>query len=89
MVIDDFDLTGAIVLPFEAYVPLAIDPDGMLPAPFAAKHFQAVGWRNSQIRQRFGKMQHRQLSRSQALDVLRELFREAAEKDFIGFAAFE
>ncbi len=48
MVVDDFDVPGAVFPPSEANSPLIIDSDAVLPSPISGKLLQSVAGRHSE-----------------------------------------
>jgi hypothetical protein len=52
VVVDDFDMCRSSFIPYEAYPPLIIDADAVLPMTVAEQRFEAVagGIRRSSIR---------------------------------------
>jgi hypothetical protein len=74
MVVDNFDLLNAIVMPLEAEPPLAVNANGMLAGTIPAQRFQTVGGRDAKVRERFGKMQHCQFASGQELNILWQFF---------------
>ncbi len=74
MIVDDFNMMNAVIMPLEANPPLAVDADRVLTGAVTAQRLQAVGRWYAKVGQRFGKMQHGQFSCSQPLNVLRQFF---------------
>jgi hypothetical protein len=58
MVVNDLDLFGTALRPDKAYPPLLVDPNAVLARPVAPQGFQVVGWRQAQVFQAFGGIQH-------------------------------
>jgi len=69
MIIHDFYVIGITIDPFEAYPPLIVDPDAVLPCPVAAKLLQPVGWRDAEIVQCDGIVKHAALAFQAALPI--------------------
>jgi hypothetical protein len=51
MIIDDLDVLSAGNCPSEAHPKLIVDPDAVLPFPFAFKRFQSIPGRDAKILQ--------------------------------------
>ena len=49
MIVDDFDVVGAIFFPDEAKAVAVIDADAVLPDSIAAQPLQPVSWRPEQV----------------------------------------
>jgi hypothetical protein len=49
VVIDDLDLEGVAVSPFEAEAPLVVDPQAVLPGPITLQCLQMISWWHPQI----------------------------------------
>jgi hypothetical protein len=62
VVIDDFDIKRIPIFEPKTYTPLIVDANAPLPFPVSSQRFQAVSWRDSQILQRLGVIQHLQLA---------------------------
>jgi hypothetical protein len=44
VIVDDFDVLGAFILPDEADAPLVIDPDAVLSRSVSEELFQVIPW---------------------------------------------
>jgi hypothetical protein len=62
MIIHDFYVISITINPFKADSPLFIDPDAVLPCPVAAELLLSVGWRDAEVAQRDGIVEHAQLA---------------------------
>jgi len=89
MIIHDFYIIGITIDPFEANPPLIVDPDAILPCPITAELLQPVCWRDAEIVQRDGIVEHAQLAVADLLDVLGQPGRAQAFEDAGGFLALE
>jgi len=69
VVVHDFDLVGAIVLPNKTDAPLVVDPDPVLPPAVALERFELVPERDPQTGQIAGSMQLQELAPRHALNV--------------------
>jgi hypothetical protein len=52
---------------------VVIDPDGVKPAEVAAQRFQPVAWRDAEVLQLGGGVQHVELAQGDLRDVTREI----------------
>jgi hypothetical protein len=89
MIVHDFYVISIPIRPFKADIPLFVDPDAVLPCPVAAEHLQSVGWRDAEVAQRDGIVEHAQLAVADLLDVLGQPGRAQAFEDAGGFLALE
>lgn len=60
MIVGDFNIVGAAVLPRKTNPPLIVNADGMLALPVALQRVQAVAGRRTQIAERSRRFDHRQ-----------------------------
>nr|WP_291315796.1 hypothetical protein [Desulfuromonas sp.] len=87
MVIDDFYIENAAVLPAEADVPLVVDADAPLPGSVAGELLEEVAGRDAQEIETGGGAELDQLALGDALHVLRQFSgKPAVEKLFGPFA---
>jgi hypothetical protein len=70
MIIHDFYVIGITIDPSNAYPPLVVNPDAVLPCPVAAELLQPVRWRNTKIIHCDRVVEHAQLAVADLLDVL-------------------
>ena len=89
MIIHDFYVNGITIDPFKAYPPLIVDPDAVLPCPTTTELLQPVRWRDAEIVQRDGIVEHAQLAVADLLNVLEQPGRSQAGEDAEGFLALE
>ena len=89
MIIHDFYVISITIDPFKAYPPLIVDPDAVLPCPVAAELLQPVCWRNAEVVQCDGIVEHAKLAVVDLLDVLGQPGRSQAGEDAGGFLALE
>jgi hypothetical protein len=85
MVVDDLDIFGSLLRPYEAYAPLIIDADRVLTPAIPREDFQPVRRRGAQIREVAGLMQHVEFPYSLFLDAA-ELPDKAAHPKLFGCA---
>jgi hypothetical protein len=88
MVINDFNVKGIAIVPFKANPPLFIYFDAALTFPIAFQQLQMVCRRNSQVVYYACPVQHAELSKSHALNIIRKLRKDPA-KYLFGLFAFE
>jgi hypothetical protein len=69
VVIDNLNPKGCPVLPFENNSPLIVDPDGVVPLPFAPQRLQPIARRDVEIAQGGGIVQVEQLPSRDALQL--------------------
>ena len=62
MIIHDFYVNDITIDPFKAYPPLIADPDAVLPCPITTELLQPVRWRDAEIVQSDGIVEHAQLA---------------------------
>jgi hypothetical protein len=58
MIIHDLYVIVITIDPFKAYPLLIVDPNAVLPCPVSAELLQPVGWRNAEIVQCDGIIEH-------------------------------
>jgi dihydrofolate reductase len=81
VIVYDLNIMGVAVLPAEADAPLVIDANAVLAAPSALELLQPIGWRHSQIAQRFGRVQSAKFSQHCSQYIRRETpYRLAVEQ---------
>jgi len=62
VIVDNFNVAGISIFPYETHSPLIIDPDAVLPFAVAFQAFKSVAWWDPQIAQFNGAVQHYKLS---------------------------
>jgi hypothetical protein len=62
VVINDLDVRGVTILPYETDSPLVVDPDTVLATPPALEFLQAIAWWHAKVFKRFCRVQGDQLS---------------------------
>jgi len=62
VIVSDLDVISVILPPFEADSVLVVDSDAVLSLPVAMQFLEPVSRRNSQVVERLGRIEHRQLS---------------------------
>jgi hypothetical protein len=86
VVIDDFDLLGASIPPYEAEAPLVIDPDAVLTRTVSAQRLQPISGWSSQIAQFLRIMNLPQFSLRRSLDLVRQPPSEPAVEQSLGLS---
>lgn len=61
MIVNDLDLECITIVPPETDSPLIIDSNAVLAGPIAAELLQAVSWRDAKVRERFCRVERREL----------------------------
>jgi len=74
VVIDDFDIPGVAVIPFEADSPLIIDSDAVLAFPVILQLLEAIAWRDSEVIEADGSMDLEEFSQGHPVDLRRQFF---------------
>ena len=87
MIIDNFHGKGVCALPAETNPILVIDTDAVLSRAVGFQSFQAVSWRDSQVIQTVGLVEHEQLSSGHALEICRNSSRCFIVEKAFGFFA--
>lgn len=77
VIVDNLDLLGSSVCPFENDTPLIIYADRVLPCEIALQRFQAISWRNGEIAKQDGAVELHQFAASNPCDIRREPLRDA------------
>ena len=72
MVIDDLHTVGVTSHPAKADAPLVIDPDAVLALAITLERLKPIGWRNPQIVQGGGVVEHAQFATRHGLDIGRQ-----------------
>jgi hypothetical protein len=85
MVINDLHVIGIALAPFKTNTPLVVDANTVLALTVARQFFEVVGWWYTQILQRVSAIKQLKLPPYTTLNVLRQLARELAPKQFCGF----
>jgi hypothetical protein len=88
VVVANFDVGRAGVGPDEAHTKLVIDPDAVLALPVTPERLQPIGWRNPQIIQGLGGVEHGEFSHRSLFKTLKFFDRSSVEKTF-GLGALE
>ena len=73
MVVDDLDVPGFAITPYETDPPLVVDANAVLLFPITSQALQAVARREPQIVQAGGRIEHSQFSERCALEIGRPL----------------
>jgi hypothetical protein len=89
MVINNLDVIRIIAFPYEAYTPLLIDPDAVLPFSVMMQSLKVVRRRNAQSLKKAHGVKHFELDHSRSLNCLRQLGGKAPMKQLLGLFAFE
>jgi hypothetical protein len=89
MIVDDFDVLGGSILPNEADPPLVIDPNTMLTPALSLEQLKPIAGWGRQVAQLFRLVDQAKLALSDALDVVRQFFREPAVEKCFGVAVRE
>ena len=89
VVIDDLHIVGVTIYPAEADAPLVIYPDAVLALEVTFERFKPVGWRNPQIVQGDGVVEHTQLATRHGLDIGRQPPGWRSAPDLFGFLVGE
>jgi hypothetical protein len=87
VVVDDLNLVGITVPPYETDTPTLIVADTVLALPISGELLQAVARRKAEIGEALGVVEHAELAVGQLLDVGGEARRPLAGEDSGGFAA--
>lgn len=72
MIVDDLDVEGIGPDPAKADPPLIVDTDAVLPETIGGDLLQTVGWRNSEVGEARGSVQHDKLAKCDAKEIRRE-----------------
>jgi hypothetical protein len=86
VIVNDFDIDGAVLGPDEADAPLLIDANAVLPFSIALQGLETIAWRHLQVIKNQGPIQLRNLPKRRALDVRPTLDSLAVEQGFGVFA---
>lgn len=89
MVINDLDVIRITAFPYEAYPPLLIDPDAVLPFSVMMQSLKVVRRRNTQSLKNARGVKHLELDHRRSLNCLRQLSGKAPVEQLLGFFAFE
>ena len=87
MVIDNLNIMGVSRTPAEAYPPLSVDSDTMLPRTVTLELLEPICRRYAQIVEGRGGVKHPQLSEPHFLNVRPELLDGLASEEALGVAA--
>ena len=88
VVINNFNLLDATLRPFKAKPPLVIDTNAMLAFPIFFQGFEFVLWRDFQIIQITGPIEHCQFSQRKRFNIDPTLDPRALEQ-LLGISTFE
>ena len=89
MIVNNFDGIGAVFRPHETDAPLVVDANAVLSFAIIFQCFEPIGWRNFQIVENLGFVQHEQFAQSDLLNVTRQLARHFSTLDFFSFLGCE
>jgi hypothetical protein len=87
MIIDNLNVIGMSVAPNEAYAPLRIDANAVLPFAFALQGFEPVAWGHPQAVEKGRSIKHQKLAERSPLDVRTEFPRPLTIEQSLGIAA--
>jgi len=87
MVVDDFNVVGASVLPSETDAPLPVYSNAFLPGPVATKVLQIVARRVLKVFHRLGGIDLAQLAQGPILFIPRQPARNLAVPDLLRLLA--
>jgi hypothetical protein len=73
MIVHDFDFVRVAFTPAEAYPPLVVDADAVLPLPAAFQGFETIARRNGQLTQFRGGVQQQQFTPGATLNIRRKM----------------
>ena len=76
VIVHNLDLESAAVSPDEAYAPLIVDPDAVLPLAIASQGFQPIRGRGPKVVERACRIQHLKLTPCDLGDICGKPFRE-------------
>jgi hypothetical protein len=85
MIVNDLHGIGVSISPREADPPLVVDPNTPLTRSVSRKFLETVGWRQPQVFERRGGVQHAKFSESDSLDVGWQLPRTLQIENFLRF----
>jgi hypothetical protein len=85
VVVYDLDINRIAILPNKTDTPLVVDTDTELTATISGQLFQPVGWRDAQVLQGQGPVEHSQLAQRNLLNISRQLARQLTSKYFFSF----
>jgi hypothetical protein len=89
VVVDDLDLEGVTATPDEADPPLAIDPDAVLPRSIPFQLLESIRWRDPQVFDPLGSVEHPQLPEADPLNVRPEALHALALEEALGVSICE
>jgi hypothetical protein len=89
MIIYDLHVIGVPISPFKADTPPIIDADAILPCSIPSQFFQAICWRDTQIIQRCGTVQHTQFAQGNLLNIMRQLPGTLTGENLLSFFTLE
>jgi hypothetical protein len=82
MIVDDFDILGAVISPSDTHPELVVDPDAVLSLSIAFKGFQTIpGW-NAKVIQPARNLQLTKLAAGYRGNISKTLYRIAFAKSF-------
>lgn len=82
MVVNDLHLRGPARTPDETDPILVVDPNTVLAAPVALQQFKSISWRNTEIIQFLGSIEHSEFSHRGSLEVYKSSNSFPAKKTF-------
>jgi hypothetical protein len=89
MVVDDFDILSASVLPNKAHPPLVIDADAVLASAIAPQKFKPISGWNFQVLQHPRLVDHAQFAKGDSLNIRGQLSAAAPGPHETGFLVCE
>jgi len=72
VIVDNLNIPSRAATPFEAYPPLIVDADAVLPAPVAVQSFETIAGRNAQIVELLRGVDGKKLRSGPALNLIRQ-----------------
>jgi hypothetical protein len=84
VVVSDFDIERISAFPTKTNPPLIIDPDAVLTPTILEQFLESIARRYPEVFYRVGRVQNQELSKSEALNVLRELSRPQPVEHLLG-----
>lgn len=72
MIVDDLDVVSIVADPTEADSELVVDANAVLTEPIASELLEAIGWRDFQVDESRGCIEHREFAQCGSLEVWRK-----------------
>src|SRR4051812_30959251 len=69
VVVGDFDFICIAFLPVKAHAPLIVDTDAVLAGAIAPKLLKSIAWRNHEVLQVLGRIDHQELAGGRSLNL--------------------